>query len=138
MVNFCRPDYLQSSDAILVFQQINVGKCVRVILTVCLVCQTFIDPPKDGAQITRDDITCKITYCSVGESRRNWGCNALYCFIKILSRVTNQQLSSMEQSFLRVWEFISQPWYCLPFMDCEDSFPCWFVFITNKYIYVTT
>lgn len=43
----------------------NIGKCVRVSLTVCLVCQTFIDPPKDGAQITRDDITCKITYCSV-------------------------------------------------------------------------
>lgn len=43
----------------------NTGKCVRVSLTVCLVCQTFIDPPKDGAQITRDDITCKITYCSV-------------------------------------------------------------------------
>ncbi|XP_046403313.1 ceramide transfer protein isoform X1 [Ischnura elegans] len=43
----------------------NSGKCVRVFLTVCLVCQTFIDPPKDGAEITRDNITCKITYCSV-------------------------------------------------------------------------
>ena len=51
------------------FQQSNSGKCVRVTLTVCLVCQTFIDPPKDGAKITRDNITCKITYCSVGESR---------------------------------------------------------------------
>ncbi|KAJ4434432.1 hypothetical protein ANN_22994 [Periplaneta americana] len=47
------------------FPQSNNGKCVRVTLTVCLVCQTFIDPPKDGAKITRDDITCKITYCSV-------------------------------------------------------------------------
>lgn len=43
----------------------NAGKCVRVYLTVCLVCQTFIDPPKEGSEITRDDITCKITYCSV-------------------------------------------------------------------------
>ncbi|KAG8228855.1 hypothetical protein J437_LFUL008351 [Ladona fulva] len=43
----------------------NSGKCVRVFLTVCLACQTFIDPPKDGAEIARDDITCKITYCSV-------------------------------------------------------------------------
>lgn len=43
----------------------NNGKYVRVTLTVCLVCQTFIDPPKDGAQIIRDNITCKITYCSV-------------------------------------------------------------------------
>jgi hypothetical protein len=50
-----------------VFQQSNNGKYVRVTLTVCLVCQTFIDPPKDGAQIIRDNITCKITYCSVGE-----------------------------------------------------------------------
>lgn len=46
--------------------QANVGKCVRIYLTVCLVCQTIVDPPKDR-EITRDDITCKITYCSVGE-----------------------------------------------------------------------
>ncbi|XP_077298873.1 ceramide transfer protein isoform X2 [Arctopsyche grandis] len=43
----------------------NMGKCVRVKLTVCLVCQTRVDPPKNGANITRDDITTKITYCSV-------------------------------------------------------------------------
>ena len=43
----------------------NTGKCVRLYLTVCLMCQTYIDPPKDGAEVTRDDLTCKITYCSV-------------------------------------------------------------------------
>ncbi|XP_063971945.1 ceramide transfer protein isoform X1 [Diachasmimorpha longicaudata] len=43
----------------------NSGKCVRVYLTVCLVCQTFIDPPKDPKNIRREDLTCKITYCSV-------------------------------------------------------------------------
>ncbi|XP_050481973.1 ceramide transfer protein isoform X2 [Bombus huntii] len=43
----------------------NTGKCVRVYLTVCLVCQTFIDPPKDEDEIKRENITCKITYCSV-------------------------------------------------------------------------
>lgn len=43
----------------------NTGKCVRVYLTVCLVGQTFIDPPKDSKKISRDDISCKITYCSV-------------------------------------------------------------------------
>lgn len=42
----------------------NVGKCVRIYLTVCLVCQTIVDPPKDR-EIRREDITCKITYCSV-------------------------------------------------------------------------
>ncbi|KAL1115010.1 hypothetical protein AAG570_007833 [Ranatra chinensis] len=41
------------------------GKCVRVTLTVCLYCQTLITPPKHGAKVSRDDITCKITYCSV-------------------------------------------------------------------------
>ncbi|CAG7835936.1 unnamed protein product [Allacma fusca] len=41
------------------------GKYIRVFLTVALVCQTMIEPPKNGAQITRDDLTCKITYCSV-------------------------------------------------------------------------
>lgn len=45
--------------------QIKSSKCVRIFLTVCLFCQTLITPPKDGAVITRDDITCKITYCSV-------------------------------------------------------------------------
>lgn len=43
----------------------NDGKMVRVGLTVCLVCQTSIEPPADGGPVTRDHITCKITYCSV-------------------------------------------------------------------------
>ncbi|XP_044734973.1 ceramide transfer protein isoform X1 [Chrysoperla carnea] len=45
--------------------QSNSGKYVRIFLTVCLVCQTEITPPKDGATVSRDDIKCKITYCSV-------------------------------------------------------------------------
>ncbi|CAG2057370.1 unnamed protein product, partial [Timema podura] len=52
-------------NATLLSVQANTGKCVRVYLTVCLVCQTFIDPPKDGAKITRENLTCKISYCSV-------------------------------------------------------------------------
>ncbi|EFX89333.1 hypothetical protein DAPPUDRAFT_40354 [Daphnia pulex] len=43
----------------------NEGKMVRVSLTVCLVCQTSIEPPADGGPVTRDHLTCKITYCSV-------------------------------------------------------------------------
>lgn len=43
----------------------NAGKCVRIYLTVCLLCQTLVNPPKDGGPVTRDDISCKITYCSV-------------------------------------------------------------------------
>lgn len=41
-----------------------VGKCVRVALTVSLVCQTFVDPPAENQEITRDNLTCRITYCS--------------------------------------------------------------------------
>ncbi|XP_073998879.1 ceramide transfer protein isoform X1 [Rhodnius prolixus] len=41
------------------------SKCVRVLLTVCLYCQTLITPPKQGSHVTRDDIVCKVTYCSV-------------------------------------------------------------------------
>ncbi|XP_025831112.1 collagen type IV alpha-3-binding protein isoform X2 [Agrilus planipennis] len=41
------------------------GKTVRIYLTVCLLCQTIVNPPKDGAPISRNDISCKITYCSV-------------------------------------------------------------------------
>ncbi|KAJ8669971.1 hypothetical protein QAD02_001230 [Eretmocerus hayati] len=43
----------------------NTGKCVRIYLTVCLVCQTLVNPPKENEEINREDITCKITYCSV-------------------------------------------------------------------------
>ncbi|KAJ8925974.1 hypothetical protein NQ315_009829 [Exocentrus adspersus] len=43
----------------------NAGKCVRIFLTVCLLCQTRVIPPKDGTPLSRDNISCKITYCSV-------------------------------------------------------------------------
>ncbi|XP_066148344.1 ceramide transfer protein [Euwallacea fornicatus] len=43
----------------------NVGKTVRIYLQVCLLCQTRVNPPKDGTPITRDNVSCKITYCSV-------------------------------------------------------------------------
>ncbi|KAK7080293.1 Collagen type IV alpha-3-binding protein [Halocaridina rubra] len=44
----------------------NDGKCVRVDLTICFVCQTFIDPPvAEGESVSRDNLLTKITYCSV-------------------------------------------------------------------------
>ncbi|XP_064475291.1 ceramide transfer protein-like [Ornithodoros turicata] len=44
--------------------EVPVGKCVRVRLTVCLMCQTFVDPPQPNSKITRDNLSCRITYCS--------------------------------------------------------------------------
>lgn len=44
--------------------EVSVGKCVRVRLTVCLMGQTFVDPPQPNSEITRDNISCRITYCS--------------------------------------------------------------------------
>lgn len=46
-------------------EQTNAGKMVRVGLTICLMCQTSIEPPAKGGAVTRDDLTCKITYCAV-------------------------------------------------------------------------
>ncbi|XP_070509670.1 ceramide transfer protein [Chironomus tepperi] len=45
----------------------NQGKCIRIHLRVILLCQTIINPEKLGNldNLTRDDLTCKITYCSV-------------------------------------------------------------------------
>lgn len=44
----------------------NDGKCVRVDLEICFVCQTYIDPPPaEGEPITRDNLLTKIIYCSV-------------------------------------------------------------------------
>lgn len=37
------------------------GKYTRVTMNVAMICQTIIDPPKDG-EITRDNLTCKISY----------------------------------------------------------------------------
>lgn len=48
----------------------GTGKCVRIFLTVILSCQTFIDLNiiAKGIKPSRNDITCKITYCSEGMS----------------------------------------------------------------------
>ncbi|CAE1292316.1 COL4A3BP [Acanthosepion pharaonis] len=40
---------------------VPVGKYVRVKMNVSMACQTLIEPPDDG-EITRDNITCKISY----------------------------------------------------------------------------
>lgn len=45
----------------------NQGKCVRIYLTVILLCQTYIDDKSKSTStkdISRDDLTCRITYCS--------------------------------------------------------------------------
>ncbi|KAM8710685.1 hypothetical protein ACLKA7_017327 [Drosophila subpalustris] len=47
-------------------QESKNGKCVRIFLTVILACQTYL--PEDyvkGQPLSRDDLTCKVTYCSV-------------------------------------------------------------------------
>lgn len=47
----------------------NVGKCLRIYLTVIMFCQTYIDPAiaASGKKLSRNDLTCKITYCSSGK-----------------------------------------------------------------------
>lgn len=49
----------------------NTGKCVRIFLTVILFCQTYVDAKilAKGQKPSRNDLTCKITYCSVGKCR---------------------------------------------------------------------
>ena len=43
----------------------NQGGCLRVGLTVCFVCDTFIDKGYTKDTATRNNISTKITYCSV-------------------------------------------------------------------------
>ncbi|XP_076443458.1 ceramide transfer protein-like [Babylonia areolata] len=38
------------------------GKYVRITMNVAMICQTIIEPPSNGGDITRDNITCKIIY----------------------------------------------------------------------------
>ncbi|EDW68748.1 ceramide transfer protein isoform X1 [Drosophila virilis] len=47
-------------------QESKNGKCVRIFLTVILACQTHLpDDYVKGQPLSRDDLTCKVTYCSV-------------------------------------------------------------------------
>ncbi|XP_037933868.1 ceramide transfer protein [Teleopsis dalmanni] len=47
-------------------QESKNGKCVRIFLTVILACQTYLPPSKTKTdELKRDELTCKITYCSV-------------------------------------------------------------------------
>lgn len=47
-------------------QESKNGKCVRIFLTVILACQTYLpDDYVKGQPLSRDDLTCKVTYCSV-------------------------------------------------------------------------
>lgn len=43
-------------------------------MTVSLVCETYIREPCDGSPVTRDDITCRIIYCSTSEFLRLKAC----------------------------------------------------------------
>ncbi|XP_054159177.1 ceramide transfer protein-like [Oppia nitens] len=44
---------------------IPLGRCLRMTMTVSLVCETYINPiPEKGKPITRDNLKCKIIYCS--------------------------------------------------------------------------
>lgn len=44
--------------------EIPLGNCVRVRLTVSLVCETYIPASSDPENVKREDITCKIIYSS--------------------------------------------------------------------------
>ena len=44
----------------------QAGKYVRITMNVAMICQTIIEPPANGGDITRDNITCKIIYTADG------------------------------------------------------------------------
>ncbi len=67
---------------------------VRVGLTVSLVCQTSIEPPANGGPITRDQLTCKITYCSVVNPVRTK---------QIIPTLGNQELFKISNLLKRVF-----------------------------------
>ena len=45
----------------------QAGKYVRITMNVAMICQTIIEPPANGGDITRDNITCKIIYTADGK-----------------------------------------------------------------------
>ncbi|KAI1301192.1 Pleckstrin homology domain-containing family A member 8 [Halotydeus destructor] len=81
--------------------EIPLNGCVRMKLTVSMTCETYIDPGKDIHNISRDDITCKIIYCST-INPGGWApaavLRALYKreYPKFLKRFTQYVISAQE------------------------------------------
>lgn len=45
---------------------LQANKYVRITMNVAMICQTIIEPPANGGEISRDNITVKITYTADG------------------------------------------------------------------------
>uniref|UniRef100_A0A6Q2XX33 Ceramide transfer protein n=1 Tax=Esox lucius TaxID=8010 RepID=A0A6Q2XX33_ESOLU len=43
------------------------NRCVRAKINIAMICQTLVSPPEGDREISRDNITCKITYVANGE-----------------------------------------------------------------------
>ncbi|RWS23706.1 collagen type IV alpha-3-binding protein-like protein [Leptotrombidium deliense] len=46
------------------YVDVPLGRCVRMKMTVSLTCETFIDSLANGCEISRDNLRCRIIYCS--------------------------------------------------------------------------
>ncbi|TNN31455.1 Collagen type IV alpha-3-binding protein [Liparis tanakae] len=58
-----------SDNAAIVFQTHKPSsRCVRAKINIGMICQTLVSPPEGDQEISRDNITCKITYVANGES----------------------------------------------------------------------
>lgn len=42
------------------------SRCVRAKINIAMICQTLVSPPEGDKEISRDNITCKITYVANG------------------------------------------------------------------------
>uniref|UniRef100_A0A8C6SQF3 Ceramide transfer protein n=1 Tax=Neogobius melanostomus TaxID=47308 RepID=A0A8C6SQF3_9GOBI len=45
----------------------TTSRCVRAKINIAIICQTLVSPPEGDKEISRDNITCKITYVANGE-----------------------------------------------------------------------
>lgn len=43
------------------------NRCVRAKINIAMICQTLVSPPEGDREISRDNLTCKITYVANGE-----------------------------------------------------------------------
>lgn len=65
---------------------------MRIFLTVILACQTYL--PEDyvkGQPLSRDDLTCKVTYCSVGEYNQRYKALMLFYLYDSLSLLSQSR-----------------------------------------------
>lgn len=75
---YCSKHYILFVCSWVYFFAQATSRCVRAKINIAMICQTLVSPPEGDKEISRDNITCKITYVANGVYS---GCQLQICLI---------------------------------------------------------